>query len=95
MLSCKQLVAHSSEFLDGQLSLRKRMSVRLHLAMCEHCRRFIKQMRLSQAVLQQLPRGKAPNSISWLPSWPSGAAIIPDWPDFASYSASCAAFSAS
>lgn len=59
MLSCKQLVAHSSEFLDGQLGLRKRMSVRLHLAMCEHCRRFIKQMRLSQAVLRQLPPGQS------------------------------------
>ena len=59
MLSCKQLVAHSSEFLDGQLGLRKRMSVRLHLAMSEHCRRFIKQMRLSQAVLRQLPPGQS------------------------------------
>lgn len=60
MLSCKELVAHSSDFLDGQLDLRKRMSVRLHLAMCQHCRRFIKQMRLSQSVLRQLPPGQSP-----------------------------------
>ncbi|MGG5872204.1 anti-sigma factor family protein [Pseudomonas peli] len=59
MLSCKELVAHSSEFLDGQLGLRRRMSVRLHLAMCQHCRRFIRQMRLSQAVLRQLPPGQS------------------------------------
>ncbi|SEB96140.1 zf-HC2 domain-containing protein [Pseudomonas anguilliseptica] len=60
MLSCKELVAHSSEFLDGHLGLRKRLSVRMHLAMCVNCRRFIKQMRLSQAVLRRLPRGQSP-----------------------------------
>ncbi len=55
MLSCKELVAHSSDYLDGQLRLRERISVRAHLAMCSHCRRFIRQMKLSQAVLRQLP----------------------------------------
>ena len=65
MLSCKQLVAHSSEFLDGQLGLRKRMSVRLHLAMCEHCRRFIKQMRLSQAVLRQRSDQSSLAALEW------------------------------
>jgi len=58
MLSCKALVARSSEFLDGELDLGQRMSVRMHLAMCRHCRRFIKQMRLSQAVLRKLPQGQ-------------------------------------
>lgn len=56
MLSCKELVAHTSDLLDGQLNLRQRLAVRAHLAMCLRCRRFIKQMRLSQAALRQLPR---------------------------------------
>jgi anti-sigma factor RsiW len=56
MLSCKELVALSSDLLDGQLSLRQRLAVRAHLAMCLRCRRFIRQMRLSQAVLRQLPQ---------------------------------------
>jgi anti-sigma factor RsiW len=58
MLSCKELVAHSSDLLDGQLSLRQRLAVRAHLAMCFRCRRFIKQMRLTQAVLHRLPHGQ-------------------------------------
>ncbi|WPC06415.1 anti-sigma factor family protein [Pseudomonas sp. MBLB4123] len=58
MLTCKELVANSSDFLDSQLSLRQRLSVRAHLAMCRKCRRFIRQMRLSQAVLRQLPEGQ-------------------------------------
>lgn len=60
MLSCKELVAHSSDYLDGQLRLRERISVRAHLAMCSHCRRFIRQMKLSQAVLRQLPEQPIP-----------------------------------
>lgn len=55
MLSCKQLVAHTSDFLDGQSGLSQRLSIRLHLAMCVNCRRFVKQMRLSQALLRRLP----------------------------------------
>ena len=54
MLSCKELVAHSSDYLDGQLNLRERLGVRAHLAMCRHCRRFIRQMKVTQAVLRQL-----------------------------------------
>ena len=55
MLSCKDLVANSSDFLDEQLNFRQRLSVRAHLAKCRHCRRYIRQMRVSQAVLRKLP----------------------------------------
>ena len=55
MLSCKQLVLRSSDFLDGQLTLRERFALRTHLAMCINCRRFIRQLRLTQQVVQQLP----------------------------------------
>ena len=55
MLSCKQQVARSSDYLDGQLSFRKRLLVRHHLLFCPNCRRFIKQMRLMSAALRKLP----------------------------------------
>ncbi|MDX5371987.1 MAG: zf-HC2 domain-containing protein [Pseudomonadaceae bacterium] len=60
MLTCQELVAHSSDYLDGQLRLRERLGVRAHLAMCVRCRRFIRQLRLSQAVLRQLPEQPLP-----------------------------------
>ncbi|MEX6504189.1 zf-HC2 domain-containing protein [Pseudomonas zhanjiangensis] len=60
MLSCKELVANSSDFLDSQLNLRQRLAVRMHLAMCYRCRRFIRQMRLSQRVLRALPEQAIP-----------------------------------
>lgn len=59
MLSCKELVAHASDYIDAQMGLRQRWSVRMHLAMCINCRRFIRQLRLSQRVLRQLPRGQS------------------------------------
>ena len=55
MLSCKELVAQSSDLLDGRLSFRERMALRRHLILCRNCRRFIKQMKLTQAVLRHLP----------------------------------------
>ena len=60
MVTCKELVAHSSDYLDGQLTLRQRLAVRAHLAMCGNCRRFIRQMKLTQAVIRQMPEGELP-----------------------------------
>ncbi|NVZ85194.1 zf-HC2 domain-containing protein [Pseudomonas yamanorum] len=55
MLTCKEQVARSSDFLDGQLTFRERLLVRHHLMFCPNCRRFIRQMRLMQATLKILP----------------------------------------
>ncbi|MFV3091480.1 anti-sigma factor family protein [Pseudomonas sp. GW6] len=60
MLTCKELVAHSSDYLDGQLTIRQRLAVRAHLAMCGNCRRFIRQMKLTQAVIRQMPDEELP-----------------------------------
>ena len=60
MLTCKELVAHSSDYLDGQLTLRQRLAVRAHLAMCGNCRRIIRQMKLTQAVIRQMPEEELP-----------------------------------
>jgi len=55
MLSCKDLVARSSDYLDGQLGLGETLLARQHLLFCKNCRRFIKQMRLAQATVKALP----------------------------------------
>jgi len=56
MLTCKEQVARSSDYLDGQLTFRERLLVRHHLMFCPNCRRFIRQMRLLQAALRMLPQ---------------------------------------
>ena len=55
MLTCKEQVARSSDYLDSQLSFRERLMVRHHLMFCPSCRRFIRQMRLMQATLRAMP----------------------------------------
>ncbi|WP_456025200.1 anti-sigma factor family protein [Pseudomonas capeferrum] len=55
MLTCKEQVARSSDYLDGQLTFRERLLVRHHLMFCPNCRRFIRQMRLMQATLKIMP----------------------------------------
>jgi predicted anti-sigma-YlaC factor YlaD len=55
MLTCKEMVSRSSDYLDGELTLGGRLLVRQHLLFCRNCRRFIKQMRLAQATVRALP----------------------------------------
>ncbi|SIR77893.1 Putative zinc-finger [Pseudomonas sp. B10] len=55
MLTCKEQVARSSDYLDGQLSFRETLMVRHHLLFCRNCRRFMRQMRVMQATLKALP----------------------------------------
>ncbi|KAA0696643.1 zf-HC2 domain-containing protein [Halopseudomonas laoshanensis] len=61
MLSCKDLVMHSSDLLDGRLSFRRQLAVRTHLAICWKCRRFIRQLRMAQQVIRALPEDPIPN----------------------------------
>ena len=45
MLTCQQVTARATALLEDELSFRERLSIRLHLAMCVHCRRFLRQLR--------------------------------------------------
>ncbi|PWB30193.1 anti-sigma factor [Pseudomonas sp. SDI] len=56
MLSCKELVACASDYLDGQQGFAQYLRTRQHLLLCRHCRRFIRQLRLTQATLRALPQ---------------------------------------
>ena len=56
MLSCRELSTHhASDYLDGRLRLRQRLSVGIHLAVCSTCRRFMRQLGLVKAVLRKKP----------------------------------------
>ncbi|MBL4885803.1 MAG: zf-HC2 domain-containing protein [Planctomycetaceae bacterium] len=56
IFSCKHAATAINESLDGRLSLRKRMVVRLHLMMCSQCRRFKRQMLFLRRATQKLTR---------------------------------------
>ncbi|MCP4383955.1 MAG: zf-HC2 domain-containing protein [Hyphomicrobiales bacterium] len=51
MLRCSEVTRHSSDYIDGELPLMLQLQVRLHLMACRHCRRFVRQMRATVALL--------------------------------------------
>ena len=56
MLTCRELVQNlTSDYLDGQLTVRQRIGVRFHLLICAHCQRFIRQMKLVRSLLARRP----------------------------------------
>lgn len=55
MLMCRDLVKQADVYLAGDLPRMQRWSIRMHLFMCRHCRRFMRQFEL---LLQLLPRLK-------------------------------------
>lgn len=64
MLTCKQQVALSSDFLDKQLSFWQRSMMWNHFIFCADCRRFIEQMRLAQKAVAAMPDPLLPDPVS-------------------------------
>ena len=54
MLKCRDLAQHkASDYIDRQLGWRDRIGVRLHLLLCDNCRRFVAQLRQIPSMMQQ------------------------------------------
>lgn len=45
MLKCQEVVQQADALLADELNLRQRIELRLHLLMCVHCRRYVRQLR--------------------------------------------------
>ncbi len=58
MISCKDINNLASDYLDKRLPLKRRIIFLLHLLICHHCRRFIRQMMVVIDVLQKMPEIK-------------------------------------
>lgn len=54
MLSCKQVATLASEYLDQQTDTGLNWKIRMHLLMCSHCRRFIRHLKITNKVTQQV-----------------------------------------
>lgn len=61
MLNCKQVTRLASARLDRRLTLRERLSFRLHLMMCAACRRFDAQLQFMRGAVSRLARGERPD----------------------------------
>lgn len=46
MLNCRQVVKDTDLLLADELPWQRRMSIKMHLLMCRHCRRYVRQLRV-------------------------------------------------
>lgn len=54
MLSCREVSHLVSEGLDRKLGLGERLRIRLHLAICDGCTRFSRQVAFLRRAIRQL-----------------------------------------
>lgn len=61
MKTCREVYEEASDLLDDQLPLLSRLEIRMHLLLCRHCRRYVRQLRLLTRTLAARGRtSKAP-----------------------------------
>lgn len=63
MLKCNDVASRASGLLDGELGTRSTLRLWLHLAICKGCRRFIRQMNVTNELVRQSGRAETPTSI--------------------------------
>ena len=67
MLACKNTSRLISEGQERQLSLRERINLRLHVWMCNNCRRFEKQIVIMRKVMHRKWTQDTPPTNNQLP----------------------------
>ena len=63
MLTCQQMTTLITDFLEGRLPFMDRARFQLHIGMCKNCRRYLRQMKLSVAVLGGMPPEPVPEEV--------------------------------
>jgi len=60
MLTCQELTELATDYVEGETPFERRVSVWMHLAMCKHCRAYLRQYRDTIAALGRLPEEPPP-----------------------------------
>lgn len=55
MWSCRDVTERASDELEGRLTLRERLALKAHLAVCVHCRRYLRQFARTVGLLRDMP----------------------------------------
>lgn len=63
MLTCQQMTKLMTDYLEGRLPWMDWARFRMHVGMCKHCREYLRQMKLSVAVLGKMPAGPVPDEV--------------------------------
>lgn len=55
MLSCKEITELVTEYLERRLPLGQHLKFWVHISMCGHCRRYLRQMRMTVRLASHQP----------------------------------------
>ncbi|MGD8569965.1 MAG: zf-HC2 domain-containing protein [Gammaproteobacteria bacterium] len=61
MLSCKEITENANSYLDRELRFITRVKVKMHLLLCENCRRYMDQLQLT---IQSLSKFRRDDTVS-------------------------------
>ncbi|ADE16011.1 hypothetical protein Nhal_2951 [Nitrosococcus halophilus Nc 4] len=56
MLSCREVTEKASDYLENTLPWQQRLGIRLHLFLCHHCRRYLRQLRAVTIAFREMPK---------------------------------------
>lgn len=55
MLKCRDIPSEAEKLLANELSFGQRFAVRLHLLVCDNCRRYVSQLRVLLGAIPGVP----------------------------------------
>jgi len=62
MLTCRDVHGEIRSFIDGSMPWGTRMRVRMHLLMCSDCRRYLQQLRQTDALVVSADEKPCPSA---------------------------------
>lgn len=62
-MTCKQLTEVVTDYLEGRMPFRQRVSFHMHVGMCRHCRAYLRSMRMTMKTLGKLPDVRPPPEV--------------------------------
>lgn len=56
MLSCQDVSARMTDYIEKQIPWWERLSLTMHLLLCDHCARYARQMRATVQAMRRMAR---------------------------------------
>lgn len=63
MLSCKEITELVTDHLEGRMRFATWCRFQMHIGMCRHCRRYLRQMRATVKALGRVPNEPPPADV--------------------------------
>lgn len=63
MLSCREMSELVTDYVEGRLPWALRMQFLLHLALCRHCQRYLRQLKRCRDTLGRMPDEPIPEPV--------------------------------